>query len=28
MPLWNVFDLTSGGRGTSGYPGITYGPLC
>jgi predicted dithiol-disulfide oxidoreductase (DUF899 family) len=24
MPLWNVLDLTPGGRGTDWYPSITY----
>lgn len=24
MPLWNVLDLTPGGRGTPWYPSITY----
>jgi predicted dithiol-disulfide oxidoreductase (DUF899 family) len=24
MPLWNVLDLTPGGRGTNWYPSITY----
>jgi predicted dithiol-disulfide oxidoreductase (DUF899 family) len=25
MPLWNILDLTPGGRGTDWYPKLDYG---
>ena len=28
MPLWNILDLTPGGRGTDWYPKLSYGSEC
>jgi predicted dithiol-disulfide oxidoreductase (DUF899 family) len=26
MPIWNILDMTPGGRGTDWYPKLDYGP--